>query len=189
VNEPAQVGSAIDADRKSVLVVDDEDSFRTRLMQALEERGFDAWGASTTGEAIALAERETPEYAVVDLRLPGTSGLHVVRRLHDLDPTTRIVVLTGYGSIATALDAVRSGALHYLTKPADIDELLAGFEQHTRPSAHPPPATIPTLARVEWEHIERVRVECGGNVTKAARLLGLHRRSLQRKLSKFPGPR
>jgi two-component system response regulator RegA len=123
------------------------------------------------------------------LRLPGTSGLHVVRRLHDLDPTTRIVVLTGYGSIATALDAVRSGALHYLTKPADIDELLAGFEQHTRPSAHPPPATIPTLARVEWEHIERVRVECGGNVTKAARLLGLHRRSLQRKLSKFPGPR
>jgi two-component system, response regulator RegA len=189
MNEATRISPGDDVDRKSVLVVDDEDPFRTRLMQALAERGFDAWGAASTGEAIAIAERETPEYAVVDLRLPGASGLHVVRRLHELDPTTRIVVLTGYGSIATALEAVRSGALHYLTKPADIDELLAGFEPQTSPSAEPPPATIPTLARVEWEHIERVMVECGGNVTKAARLLGLHRRSLQRKLGKLPGPR
>jgi two-component system response regulator RegA len=182
-----------DVERKTVLVVDDEQTFRERLMQALEERGFEAWGASSGDAAIARAERETPEYAVVDLRLGGMSGLQVVRRLHDLDPTTRIVVLTGYGSIATALDAVRSGAVHYLTKPADIDEILAGFEQRFEqdraPSNLPPPARIPTLARVEWEHIERVMVECGGNVTQAARLLGLHRRSLQRKLAKVPGPR
>ena len=178
-----------DVERKTVLVVDDEDTFRTRLMQALEERGFEVWGAATAEQATSAAERETPEYAVVDLRLPGTSGLQIVRRLHDLDPTTRIVVLTGYGSIATALDAVRSGAAHYLTKPADIDEILAGFEQEAAPSIAPPPAQIPTLARVEWEHIERVMVECGGNVTQAARLLGLHRRSLQRKLAKPPGPR
>lgn len=187
-NAIGRVASA-DVERKTVLVVDDESSFRLRLMQALEERGFEAWGAATTEEAITTAERETPEYAVVDLRLPGISGLHAVRRLHDLDPTTRIVVLTGYGSIATALDAVRSGAVHYLTKPADIDELLSAFEQQNRPSAPPPPPTIPTLARVEWEHIERVMVECGGNVTQASRLLGLHRRSLQRKLAKPPGPR
>jgi two-component system response regulator RegA len=186
---------APDVERKTVLVVDDEDTFRARLMQALEARGFAPWGAATADEAIVAAERETPEYAVVDLRLGGTSGLALVRRLHELDPTTRIVVLTGYGSIATALEAVRSGAAHYLTKPADIDEILAGFEQGSEqgfervPSTAPPPARIPTLARVEWEHIERVMVECGGNVTQAARLLGLHRRSLQRKLAKHPGPR
>jgi len=181
--------AAPDVERKTVLVVDDEQTFRERLMQALEERGFEVWGASSGDAAIARAERETPEYAVVDLRLGSMSGLHVVRRLHELDPTTRVVVLTGYGSIATALDAVRSGAAHYLTKPADIDEVLAGFEQEGGPSTLPPSARIPTLARVEWEHIERVMVECRGNVTQAARLLGLHRRSLQRKLAKVPGPR
>ncbi|MGD0678932.1 MAG: response regulator [Polyangiaceae bacterium] len=177
-----------DVERKTVLVVDDEDVFRTRLMHALEERGFEVWGAATTEEATAIAERDTPEYAVVDLRVPRTSGLHLVRRLHELDATTRIVVLTGYGSIATALDAVRSGAAHYLTKPADIDEILSGFEHEGAPSVAPPPSQIPSLARVEWEHIERVMVQCGGNVTQAARHLGLHRRSLQRKLSKYPAP-
>jgi two-component system response regulator RegA len=182
--------SMSDVERKTVLVVDDEDTFRERLIEALEARGFEAWGAGTPDQAVAIAGRETPEYAIVDLRLAaGASGLQVVRRLHDLDPTTRIVVLTGYGSIATALDAVRSGAVDYLTKPADIDEILAAFDQEGTPSTAPPPARIPTLARVEWEHIERVMVECGGNVTQAARLLGIHRRSLQRKLAKFPGPR
>jgi two-component system response regulator RegA len=176
-------------DGRTVLVVDDEDAFRTRLVRALEDRGFEAWGAAEGEEAIAKAERETPECAVVDLRMPRSSGLAVVRRLHALDATTRIVVLTGYGSIATALDAVRSGATHYLTKPADIDEVLAAFDRDDRPAAAFPATTVPSLDRVEWEHIERVLVDCEGNITRAARLLGIHRRSLQRKLAKHPSTR
>jgi two-component system response regulator RegA len=123
--------------------------------------------------------------------MPGGDGLEVVRQLREIDPTTRVVVLTGYGSIATALEAVRLGATHYLTKPADVDELLAAF---ARGDAEEAPAARPqvvaaTLARVEWEHIQRVLTDCGGNVSQAARQLGLHRRSLQRKLAKYPVPR
>lgn len=173
-------------DGRSVLVVDDEDVFRNRLVLALRERGFDAKGVPTALEAIAAAELETPECALVDLRMPHLSGLHVVRKLHELDATTRIVVLTGYGSIATALDAVRSGAVHYLTKPADIDEIVSAFDHAGVPSEFPPVPTVPSLERVEWEHIDRILVGCEGNITRAAELLGLHRRSLQRKLSKRP---
>lgn len=179
----------VDNDERTVLVVDDEDAFRERIVRALRQRGFDAEGAPSAEDAFLLAERETPECALVDLRLPGLSGLHVVRRLHALDPMTRIVVLTGYGSIATALDAVRSGAVHYLTKPVDIDEIVRAFDHDGAPDAEPPPTSIPSLDRVEWEHIDRVLVGCGGNITQAAALLGLHRRSLQRKLSKRPRPR
>jgi two-component system response regulator RegA len=174
---------------RSVLVVDDDDVFRARLVRALCDRGFDARGAADGDQAQALAEQETPECAIVDLRMPGPSGLAVVRRLHALDSTTRIVVLTGYGSIATALDAIRSGATHYLTKPADIDEILSAFDHGGAPADVPPTATVPSLDRVEWEHIERVLADCGGNITQAARLLGLHRRSLQRKLAKRPSAR
>lgn len=174
---------------RSVLVVDDEDAFRERLVRALNERGFEATGVASAEDAIRHALRDTPECAIVDLRMPRMSGLHVVRRLHELDPTTRVVVLTGYGSIATALDAVRSGAVNYLTKPADIDDIVAAFDHDGSPADDPPPTTVPSLERVEWEHIDRVLVRCGGNITQAATLLGLHRRSLQRKLGKRPGPR
>ncbi|WP_437710917.1 response regulator [Sorangium sp. So ce448] len=173
---------------RSVLVVDDEDAFRDRLVRALAERGFEAVGVPSVEEAIRRAQLETPECAVVDLRMPRASGLHAVRKLHELDPTTRVVVLTGYGSIATALDAVRSGAVHYLTKPADIDEIVAAFDHDGSPADEPPPTSVPSLERVEWEHIDRVLVSCGGNITQAAALLGLHRRSLQRKLGKRPSP-
>lgn len=176
-------------DERSVLVVDDEDAFRSRLVRALAERGFDATGAGSAEEGVRLAQRESPECAVIDLRMPRLSGLHAVRKLHELDPTTRIVVLTGYGSIATALDAVRSGAVHYLTKPVDIDELIAAFDHDGSPAEVPPPTSVPSLDRVEWEHIDRVMVRCGGNITQAAALLGLHRRSLQRKLGKRPSSR
>ncbi len=175
----------------SVLVVDDDDVFRQRLVRALKERGFDARGAADHGEALFLAQTESPEYAIVDLRMPGRSGLDVVHALKQLDPTTNVVVLTGYGSIATAIDAVRLGATHYLTKPADVDDILDAFKR-----ADIPPAVnrdiqheVPSLARTEWEHINRVLTDCGGNVSQAARLLGLHRRSLQRKLAKYPVPR
>ncbi|MBK8170814.1 MAG: response regulator [Sandaracinaceae bacterium] len=177
------------SDGRSVLVVDDENLFRERLVLALCQRGFEAAGVATAEEAIRSAELDTPECAVVDLRMPRISGLHVVRRLHDLDATTRIVVLTGYGSIATALDALRSGAAHYLTKPADIDDIISAFDHTGAPSLQPPPTTVPSLDRVEWEHIDRVLVSCGGNITQAASLLGLHRRSLQRKLAKRPSAR
>jgi two-component system response regulator RegA len=180
---------------RSMLIVEDDEVFRRRLAQAFRDRGFEVREAADYDQAVAAARHETPEYVVVDLRMPGRSGLDVVRDLKSLDPATGIVVLTGYGSIATALEAVRLGAQHYLTKPADVDAILAAFEGRTdrtdgaETSVTEPPAMPPSLARVEWEHINRVLVDCGGNVSQAARLLGLHRRSLQRKLSKFPLPR
>lgn len=174
---------------RTVLVVDDDPVFCERLVRALSDRGFEAVGAGDAEEALALAKQETPECAVVDLRLPSQSGLHLVRQLRQLDPTTRCVVLTGYGSIATALDAIRSGAVHYLTKPAEIDAIVSGFDHDGRPQADPPPTVVPSLDRVEWEHIERVLSLCRGNVSQAARALGLHRRSLQRKLARFPSRR
>ena len=179
----------------SVLIVDDDETFRSRLVRAFQAREFEAQGAKDGESAIALAKKESPEYAVVDLRMPGMSGLDVVRELKAIDAMTNIVVLTGYGSIATALEAVRLGATHYLTKPADVDDLLAAFERAKRPPGDPlPPAplepmNVPSLARAEWEHINRVLTDCGGNISQAARLLGLHRRSLQRKLSKYPSSR
>ncbi|MBX3207025.1 MAG: response regulator [Labilithrix sp.] len=172
----------------TLLVVDDDATFRSRLVRAFEARAFEVRSAADAATAIELARAESPELAVVDLRMPGSSGLEVVRELKAIDPTTNIVVLTGYGSIATALEAVHLGATHYLTKPADVNDILAAFARaHRQPGEA---ATIdhhvPSLARTEWEHINRVLTDCGGNITQAAKLLGLHRRSLQRKLAKYP---
>jgi two-component system response regulator RegA len=181
--------------KPSILLVDDDERFRSRMARAFEERGYEAEQADGYDTAIAIAERESTEYAVVDLRMPGKSGLEVVRELHRIDAATKIVVLTGYGSIATALEAVRIGATHYLTKPADVDEVIASFDRSDAEataessSAQSDAPETPSLARVEWEHIQRVLTDCGGNITKASEKLGIHRRSLQRKLSKFPMPR
>jgi two-component system, response regulator RegA len=173
---------------RSILVVDDDPTFRARLVRAFESRGFDARGAADADEAVAAAAEESPELAVVDLRMAGRSGLDLVRELKAIDATTNVVVLTGYGSIATAIEAVRLGATHYLTKPADVDEILAAFERATKPSSGPVEIghEVASLARAEWEHIHRVLTDCNGNVSQAARLLGIHRRSLQRKLAKYP---
>jgi two-component system response regulator RegA len=179
--------------KPSILLVDDDERLRSRMARAFEERGYEAQQAEGYDDAIAIAEHESTEYAVVDLRMPGKSGLEVVRELHRIDPATKLVVLTGYGSIATALEAVRLGATHYLTKPADVDEVIASFDRADAaaeaPVAEGETPQTPSLARVEWEHIQRVLTDCGGNITKAAEKLGIHRRSLQRKLSKFPMPR
>ena len=133
---------------------------------------------------------DPPELVLLDLRIGSDTGLALIPTLKEIDPATRIVVLTGYGSVATAVEALRRGAVHYLTKPADADEILAAFERSlsggTDTSA---PLQPMTLDRVEWEHINRVLVDCGGNVSEAARLLGLHRRTLQRKLAKYPAKR
>jgi two-component system response regulator RegA len=175
---------------RSLLIVEDDDVLRGRLGRAFRDRGFEVREAADAKSAADLARLDAPEYALVDLRLRDASGLDVVRALAGLDPTTKIVVLTGYGSIATALEAIRLGASHYLTKPADVDEILAGFARATDAGVDARPAdTTPSLARVEWEHINRVLADCGGNISQAARVLGIHRRSLQRKLSKYPTPR
>ena len=181
--------------RPSILLVDDDERFRSRMLRAFEERGYEAQQADGYDGAVVIAEEESTEFALVDLRMPGRSGLELVRELHRIDPATKIVVLTGYGSIATALEAVRLGATHYLTKPADVDEVIASFDRGqaekapASPEAEPQAPETPSLARVEWEHIQRVLTDCGGNITKAAERLGIHRRSLQRKLAKFPMPR
>ncbi|AKU95466.1 Dna binding response regulator PrrA (RegA) [Labilithrix luteola] len=169
-------------------MVDDDDRFRERLIRALADRGHEVQGARNVEEARRLAQSESPEWAVVDLRMPGPSGMDLVRDLVAIDPATRVVVLTGYGSIATAVEAVKLGAVDYLTKPADADQIVAALEGTTRRTGdgHADTAEIPSLARVEWEHIQRTLNDCNGNVTQAARALGIHRRSLQRKLSKNP---
>jgi two-component system response regulator RegA len=171
------------------LVVDDDQVFRNRLCRALRDRGWETHDAGDGQTGINLAAGCSPDLAIVDLRLPGMGGLEIVRELRKLDDTICVIVLTGYGSIATALTATRLGANHYLSKPADADEILSAYHKIASGRDDPSNGTalaVPTLARVEWEHIQRVLNDCGGNISQAAKLLGLHRRSLQRKLSKYP---
>ncbi len=170
------------------LVVDDDEIFRTRLMRALASRGFEPIGAASAEEGVALARRHRPPRAVVDLKMPGKSGLDLVTDLAAIDPDIDIVILTGYGSIATAVEAVRRGAIDYLSKPADTDQILACFDGgETSPATlQALQETTPSLARVEWEHIQRILEDCDGNISQSARKLGIHRRSLQRKLAKLP---
>jgi two-component system response regulator RegA len=176
-------------DRTSLLIVEDDDVLRDRLMAAFTARGLEVRAAASAAEAERLATEDPPELVVMDLRIGNDSGLALIPVLMQIDPETRIVVLTGYGSIATALEAVKRGATHYLTKPADADEILAAFSRKGGEASDPAIASSMSLDRVEWEHINRVLVECGGNVSEAARLLGLHRRTLQRKLGKYPANR
>ncbi len=174
----------------SILIADDDEPLRLRLGKAFSGRGYEVRSAAGVAQALALAKDESPELALVDLRMGDGGGLELVRELKALDPATNIVVLTGYGSIATAVEAVKLGATHYLTKPADVDEILAAFARSGGDvMVGLESKDVPSLARVEWEHINRVLADSGGNVSKAAKLLGLHRRSLQRKLAKFPAPR
>ena len=166
-----------------ILVVDDDEIYRNRLVRAFSERGLVASGAKNGEEALTLAQATPPDMAVVDLRMPGMPGLEFVQALKTKAPNAKIVVLTGFGSIATALDAVRMGAQNYLTKPADTDEILAAFNTEGPASS---PDSVPSLDRVEWEHIQRVLAEFNNNISQAAKALGIHRRTLQRKLSKHP---
>ncbi|QDU66266.1 response regulator transcription factor [Engelhardtia mirabilis] len=180
---------SLDATR-SILLVDDDAVFRDRLARAFRDRGLEVRTAANVDEALILAGDESPELAVVDLRMPGRSGLDAVRELKSVDPTTQILVLTGYGSISTTVDAMRLGATGYLPKPADADEILDAFRRGA--TGEPESAAddggdheAPSLARAEWEHIHRVLSDCTGNISEAARRLGIHRRSLQRKLQKL----
>jgi two-component system response regulator RegA len=176
------------AHKQSILIVDVDEVFRNRMARAFVDRGYDVRTAFDYDSALAAAQAESPELAVLDLKMPGRSGLELVQALREIDPHTKIIVLTGYGSIATAIDAVRLGATYYLSKPADADDIVAAFARGEAPPLAPPDTEYkaPSLARAEWEHINRVLSDCGGNISEAARRLGIHRRSLQRKLQKYP---
>lgn len=174
----------------SIIIVDDEDLFRERLIKAFKKRKYETYGAASYEDALIIIKKEKPDMAIVDLKMPGKSGLELIKTVKELDLRIKMVVLTGYGSIGTAIEAVKSGALGYVSKPADVEEILTAFDKDGQAKASGPAEsneiTAPTLARVEWEHINRVLADCDGNVTKAAQRLGLHRRSLQRKLLKYP---
>ena len=173
------------SDLPTLLLVDDDTTFRSVLKRALEKRGHAVTAADSVESALPLAEANPPEYAVIDLKMHGASGLVLVQRLHELDPNTRIVMLTGYASIATAVEAIKLGATQYLSKPANADEIVAAFGHQASPdsSFDAQPATV---ERLEWEHINRVLQEQDGNISATARLLNMHRRTLQRKLNKNP---
>jgi two-component system response regulator RegA len=172
-------------EQPSLLLVDDDTTFCTVLGRALEKRGFAVAMAHSVEQALPLAQANPPEYAVVDMKMEGASGLVLIRALHELDPATRIVVLTGYASIATAVEAIKLGATQYLSKPANADEIVTAFG-HVASDAVPVSAQPQSVERLEWEHIQRVLQENGGNISATARALNMHRRTLQRKLGKIP---
>jgi len=161
-------------ERASLLLVDDDITFCRVLCRALQKRGFAVTVAHSVEQALPLAQDNPPEYAIVDLKMGGVSGLMLVHALHELDTATRIVVLTGYASITTAVEAVKLGATQYLSKPANADEIVAAFGHAASPSA-PLNAQIPTVDQMEWEHIQRVFKEYQGNVSATARALNMHR--------------
>ncbi len=172
-------------EQPSLLLVDDDATFCGVLSRALEKRGFGVTVARSVEEALPLAQANPPEYAVVDMKMQGASGLVLIRALHELDPATRIVVLTGYASIATAVEAIKLGATQYLAKPANADEIVAAFG-HVASDALPLDARPASVERLEWEHIQRVLQDNQGNISATARALNMHRRTLQRKLGKSP---
>jgi two-component system response regulator RegA len=168
---------------KSLLILDDDTPFRTRLGRAMTHRGFEVVEAASVAEALEIAGKNPPAFAVVDLRLGDGDGLQVVKALHSHRADCRVVMLTGYGNIATAVAAVKSGAVDYLSKPADADDVAKALL--AAPDAKPAPPENPMSAdRVRWEHIQRVFELCDHNVSETARRLNMHRRTLQRILAK-----
>jgi len=168
---------------KSLLLVDDDEPFLRRLARAMERRGFEVETAESVAGGKAIATARPPAYAVVDLRLGDGNGLDIVETIRDKRPDSRIVVLTGYGAIATAVAAVKIGATDYLSKPADANDVTAALlsDGDTMP---PPPENPMSADRVRWEHIQRVYEQCDRNVSETARRLNMHRRTLQRILAK-----
>jgi len=169
----------------SLLLVDDDITFCGVLGTALERRGFCVSIAHCVEGAIPVARENPPEFAVVDLKMTGAPGLALVKVLHELDPNTRIVVLTGYASIATAVEAIKLGATQYLAKPANADEIVAAFS-HTAGCSAPLKIQPTQIENLEWEYIQRILQENDNNISATARALNMHRRTLQRKLAKPP---
>ncbi len=176
----------------TLLLVDDDATLRERLARALRERGYEVATAGGAYAAYELAQATPPDAIVLDLKMPDISGIEALRELLQIAPKARVLMVTGYGSIATALEAVRMGAWDYMTKPVDADQIVAALlrDPHAVEAKDAPVEQDPhSLEWMEWEHIQRVLTECDGNISKAAQVLGLHRRSLQRKLQKYPPQR
>jgi two-component system, response regulator RegA len=169
------------------LLQDDDADFLEVLARALSKRGFALEAAREYDEALAFIEKREYDYAVVDLKMPGGSGLALVERLKQRNPAARIVVLTGFASVATAVEAIKLGAIHYLPKPADADEIVAAFGRDQGDTGAPVKAQPLSVDRLEWEHIQKVLAENDGNISATAPALNMHRRTLQRKLWKKPG--
>ena len=170
-------------ENNSLLILDDDQPFLKRLSVAMEKRGFNVFPASSMTEFSRIIESDCPNYAIIDLRLGDGTGLDAVESIRNANRKSKIVVLTGYGAIATAVAAVKIGAIDYLSKPADANDILNAlvFSDQSKP---PPPVNPMSADRVKWEHIQRIFELCNRNVSETARRLNMHRRTLQRILAK-----
>ena len=173
-------------DNPSLLIVDDDATFARILGRAMSRHGYQVLTACNASEALDFCRQYSPRRAVVDLKLESESGLHLLPQLIELSPQLEVLILTGYSSISTAVEAIKLGALNYLCKPASVDEIIAAFDTGATPEATGISESPPSVERLEWEHIQRVLTENGGNISATARCLGMHRRTLQRKLQKRP---
>lgn len=180
--------SSLLADRPSLMLADDDRTFCGVLARALDLRGYAVEVAHDGRSALSLIHDLQPEYAIVDLRLPDMSGLKLVHQLKVVDDQTNIICLTGYGSIATAIEAIKLGATYYLTKPATADQIVAAFGRHAADTNIDAADHHLTVDRLEWEHIQGVLARHDGNISATSRALNMHRRTLQRKLQKSPPP-
>jgi two-component system response regulator RegA len=172
--------------RPTLLIVDDDDIFCEVLADAMLNRGYEPATAHSIESALEKASHMEPEYAVIDLRIGEESGLLLAQKLRAQDENTRMVILTGYASVTTAVEAIKLGAVHYLTKPADADVILSALHKEEGDPCIPVSDNPLTVRRLEWEHLQKVLNECDGNISAAARKLRMHRRTLQRKLAKRP---
>ena len=168
---------------KSLLVVDDDLPFRERLSRSMEKKGFEVDSADSFASAVEIIEKKNYDYAIVDMRLTDGSGLELIKKIQIKSPATKSLLLTGYGNIATAVAAIKSGAIDYLPKPAEVDQIFDALT-NSKEVLPPPPENPMTADRIRWEHIQRVFVQCNRNVSETARRLRMHRRTLQRILNK-----
>ncbi|AZS49954.1 DNA-binding response regulator [Entomomonas moraniae] len=173
-------------DQPHLLLVDDDETFTHIMARVLVRKGLRVSIADSSEKALDIAREDLPEYAVVDLKMNGESGLVLLPKLLELDPEMKVVILTGYSSIATAVEAIKRGACNYLCKPADVDDVLAALLAKNVDADKIIPDSPMSVDRLEWEHIQRVLNEYDGNISATARALGMHRRTLQRKLQKRP---
>tara|TARA_R110000772_G_scaffold107479_2_gene209843 strand:+ start:217 stop:753 length:537 start_codon:yes stop_codon:yes gene_type:complete len=174
------------SDNHYLLIVDDDATFTRILGRAMTRRGYQVLTAGNASEALDLCRQHSPRRAVVDLKLESESGLHLLPQLIRINPKLEVLILTGYSSISTAVEAIKLGALNYLCKPASVEDILAAFDTDAIPLATGIREDPPSVERLEWEHIQRVLAENAGNISATARRLGMHRRTLQRKLQKRP---